>query len=89
MKTGIAWKKTETEEDKRSRQQGMSEFEDHWYVNLPYPFCKIFCSRNAPVSGTNVGGMTPGRVKDRHYLMTDRPAETDISRNRKERSGQA
>ena len=61
-----------------SRQQVMSEFKDRWYVNLPRPSCKVFCSRNAPASGTNVGGMTPGRVKDRHYLMTDRPAETDI-----------
>ena len=34
-------KKTETEEDMWSRQQGVPEFEVFWYVNLPRPSCKV------------------------------------------------
>ena len=64
MKTGIAWKKTETEEDKRSRQQDMPEFEDFLICETAASLLQNFGSRNAPASGTSVGGMTPGRVKE-------------------------
>ena len=65
MKTGIAWKKTETEACKWSRQQDTPEFEDSLVCETAASLLHIFLgSRNAPASGTSVGGMTPGRVKE-------------------------